>query len=91
MPRTASDSALRRNFHIPLPDDLYRALQAEASNSKKPANAVAREAIAHWLELRRQARIDEAILAYAAAVAGTQHDLDPDLEARSLELLEDDA
>ncbi len=91
MPRVASDPTPRRNFHVPLPDDLYRALQTEAAHSRKPANAVAREAIAQWLETRQQARIDEAILAYTAAMAGTTDDIDPDLEAAGLELLEHDA
>lgn len=86
MPRTPSATPVRRNFHVPLPDDVYRALQAEAEQTQRPANALAREAIAQWLELRRQARIDQAILAYAEAVAGTPDDLDPALEAASLEL-----
>ena len=87
MPRIASGAHSRRNFHVPLPEDLYRALQAEAEQTQRPANALAREAIAHWVELRRQARIDQAILAYAEEVAGTLADLDPDLEAASLESL----
>jgi predicted transcriptional regulator len=91
MPCTARTSAAWRNFHVPLPDDLYRALQAEAARSKKPANALAREAIAQWLEARRQAQIDEAILAYAAETAGTTEDLDPELEAAGLDLPEDGA
>ena len=86
MPRSASGAGRRRNFHVPLPEDLYLALQAEAEQAKQPANAVAREAIAHWVEQRRQARIDQAILVYAEKVAGTPDDLDPELEATSLEL-----
>lgn len=88
MPRTTSRDSAHRNFHVPLPDDLYRALQAEAEQAQRPANVLAREAIAQWLEQRRQARIDQAILAYAKAVAGTSDDLDLALEAASLELLE---
>jgi len=91
MPRTAANPGQTRNFHVPLPDDLYRALQTEAARSGRPANAVARDAIAQWLETRRQARLDEAILAYATAVAGSPDDLDPDLEEAGLALLEDDA
>ena len=91
MPRDAANPTPRRNFNVQLPGDLYRTLRAEAANSKTPASAVAREAIAHWLETRRQARIDEAVLAYATAVAATSDDLDPELEAASLEMLEDDA
>lgn len=88
MPRATGPA--RRNFHIPLPDDLYRALQTEAEQVHRPANAVARDAIAHWIERRRQERIDEAIVAYAAAVAGSAADLDAGLEAASLELWEHD-
>ncbi len=88
MPRTPSATPARRNFHVPLPDDLYRALQAEAEQARQPANALAREAIAHWVQRRRQERIDQEILAYAQAMAGTSDDLDPVLEAASLEALE---
>ncbi len=91
MPRTPSASPARRNFHVPLPDDLYRALQTEAERAQRPANALAREAIAYWVELRRQEHIDREILAYAQATAGTSADLDPALEAASLEALEREA
>jgi predicted transcriptional regulator len=91
MPRPPSTTPARRNFHVPLPEDLYRALQAEAEQAQQPANALARDAIASWVELRRQARIDQAILAYTQATAGTPADLDPALEAASLELLESEA
>ncbi len=86
MPRTLS-ALPRRNFHVPLPEDLYLALQAEAAQLQRPANAVARDAIAHWVERQRQARIDQEILAYARDVAGTSADLDRDIEAAGLELL----
>ena len=85
MPRLASGANQRRNFHVPLPEDLYLALQAEAEQAQRPANSLAREAIAQWVERRRQERIDQAILAYAETVAGTADDLDPDLEAACLE------
>jgi len=84
MPRTTEPT--RRNVHIPLPADLYHALQREAEQAHRPATAVAREAIAHWLEQRRQERIDQAIGVYAAALAGSAADLNADLEAASLEL-----
>ncbi len=88
MPRTSSTTPARRNFHVPLPDDLYHALQTEAAQARQPANALARDAIASWVEQRRQARIDQAILAYAQEIAGTPDDLDPALEAASAEVLE---
>jgi hypothetical protein len=76
-----------RNLHVPLPEEMYLALRAEAEHSQRPANALAREAIAQWLELQRQARLDQAVREYAEAMAGTLADLDPDLEAAGLELL----
>ena len=53
MPRIASGAHARRNFHVRLPEDLYRALQAEAEQTQRPTNALAREAIAHWVELQQ--------------------------------------
>jgi len=88
MPRSTTSVRPRRNFHVPLPDDLYQALRLEAAQAHRPANALAREAIAQWVETRRQARIDQDIAAYAEAVAGTTADLDPDLEVAGLEILE---
>lgn len=87
MPRIVPGVDHRRNVHVPLPTDLYSALQAEAEDAGRPANALAREAIALWLQARRQARIDQAILDYSEAVAGTSDDLDPDFEVASLAYL----
>lgn len=88
MPRTPSGASVRRNFHVALPEDLYCGLQAEAEQTQRPANALAREAIAHFVALQRQVRIDQAIQAYAVAMAGTPADLDSTLEAASLESME---
>jgi hypothetical protein len=35
-----------RNFHVPLPDDLYKQLHAEAQHSQQLATVLARDAIA---------------------------------------------
>jgi hypothetical protein len=76
-----------RNFHVPLPDDLYKLLHAEAQRSQQPATALARDAIAWWLQQRQKAALHEAICAYAAHYAGTAADLDQALEAASVEHL----
>jgi hypothetical protein len=76
-----------RNFHVPLPDDLYEQLHAEAERSQQPATALARDAITWWLQQRRKATLREAICAYAAQHAGSAADLDPALEAASVEHL----
>ena len=74
-----------RNFHLPLPEPLYRRLQAVAERANRPATVVARYAIESWLRQQRKVAVREAIAKYAAAVAGSREDLDPDLEAASLE------
>lgn len=76
-----------RNFHLPLPEDLYRRLRREAAAARQPATVVARQAIEAWLRQRRRAAVYEEIRAYAEAMAGTGADLDPALEAASLEHL----
>jgi len=76
-----------RNFHLPLPEALYRRLRSQAAAARQPATVVARHAIEAWLGQRRRAAIHEAIAAYAVKAAGTLDDLDPALEAASLEHL----
>jgi hypothetical protein len=76
-----------KNFHLPLPDQVYDQLKTEAQRSRIPATSMARHAIQTWLAARRKAARKQAIAAYAAEMAGTKLDLDPELEAASLELL----
>ena len=76
-----------RNFHIPLSEELYRALRDEAAGAKQPATALARYAIEAWLHHRKTAALHEAIAKYAAECAGSTADFDPELEAASLEQL----
>jgi len=78
-----------KNFHLPLPDQVYEELKAEAQLSRLPATSMARLAIQTWLAARKKAARKQAISAYAAEMAGTEFDLDPRLEAASLELLFD--
>ncbi len=76
-----------KNFHLPLPERTYTNLRAEAERAQVPATTLAREAIDWWLrEQLRKAKHDQ-IAAYAAEMAGTDLDLDPDLEAAGVEHL----
>lgn len=74
-----------RNFHLPLSEPTYRRLREAADQANQPATVVARYAIETWLREQRKAALREAIAAYAAKMAGTRADLDPELEAASLE------
>jgi hypothetical protein len=75
-----------KNFHLPLPEPTYRRLREAADRAKQPATIVARYAIESWLREQRKVALHEAIAAYAAKMAGTPADLDPELEATSLEM-----
>ena len=76
-----------KNFHLPLPDQTYSLLRAEAQRTRLPATTLAREAIQSWLS--EQARRDtyDAIADYARQMAGTPLDLDRDLESAAIESL----
>jgi len=81
---------LWRNFHVPLSEELYKQLRAEAERSQQSATALARYAIAWWLQQRQKAALDESIRAYAAQGAGTPADVDQALEAASVDHLLDE-
>jgi hypothetical protein len=76
-----------KNFHLPLPEQTYTRLRAEAARTQVPATTLARAAIDAWLRRRLRKARHDAIAAYAAEMAGTAMDLDPDLEAAGLEHL----
>ena len=76
------------NFHLPLPQELHEMLRAESEASGEPATNLAREALADWLKRRKKERRHAEIVAFAAEHAGTGFDLDPDLEAAGIEVLE---
>jgi predicted DNA-binding protein len=63
------------NFHIPLPEDVYRRLRQEAERLQRPATQIGRQAIEWWLKEQRRAALHEAISAYAQEMADTDADL----------------
>lgn len=73
-----------RNFHVPLPEELYDRLRREAARAKQPATVLARQAIEQWLKPRRKAALHREIANYAANFAGSETDLDQELEAAAL-------
>ena len=81
--------ATTRNFHVPLPAALYERLHREAKRSGHPATEIARHAIRQALAARARAALYEELNAFANAHAGSRYDLDPELEAASLDSLGD--
>jgi hypothetical protein len=76
-----------KNFHLPLPEQTYAHLKAEAERTQVPATAIAREAVDWWLRQQSRKARQEEIAAYAAEMAGTRLDLDADLESAAVEHL----
>lgn len=82
-----SGLATQKNFQVALPEKVYRELRAEAERANQPAPALVRLAIEAWLEKRREEALDAEITAYAERHAGTEVDLDKELEAAGIEFL----
>ena len=73
-----------KNFHLPLPDHTYDQLRNEAQRAQVPATSVASEASDSWLRQQLQKARHDAIAAYALEMAGTEFDLDRDLESAAV-------
>ena len=76
-----------KNFHLPLPEQTYSQLRAEAERAQVPATILAREAIDAYLRQQLRKARHAAISAYAEKMAGTPFDLDPELESAGIEHL----
>jgi len=76
-----------KNFHLPLPEETYTQLRAEAERTHVPATLLAREAIDLWLRHQLRAARHAAISTYAAEMAGSSFDLDTDLESAGIKHL----
>jgi predicted DNA-binding protein len=82
-------TAAIHNFHIPLPEQLYTRLREAAKRQHRPATQMAKQAVEYWLEEQEKLLLHEEIASYAAHAAGSVEDLDTQLEAASLEHLDD--
>lgn len=76
-----------KNFHLPLPDHTYALLRAEAERARLPATTLAREAIDAWLKDQTRKARHNAIAEYAAEMAGSDLDLDRQMESAGIERL----
>jgi predicted DNA-binding protein len=76
-----------RNFHVPLPEELYLRLKYAANRQGRPATQLAKQAVEYWLQEQERLAVHEEIAQYAAEVAGSEADLDESLEAAAVEHL----
>lgn len=75
-------------FNLPLTPELHDQLRQEAERLGKPATAVAREAIRTVLGQRKKHQLHAEIKAFASEHAGSDIDLDEDLECAGIEALQ---
>ena len=59
----------------------------EATADHRPATEVARDALAGWLQARQRERVAKEIHRFALDFAGTELDIDPDLEQAGVDHL----
>lgn len=72
---------------MPLPDQTYLHLRAEAERAQVRATTLAREAIDTWLREQQRKTRQVQIAAFAEEVPGSTLDLDPDLEEAGIQHL----
>jgi predicted DNA-binding protein len=78
---------MMRNFHVPLPQELYNKLRNEAKERKQPATQIVRLVLENWFKQREQELLHQQIAAWASENAGSSFDLDEQLEEASVEHL----
>ncbi len=75
-----------RNFHLPLPADLYAELSLAAKGEGEPSTALARRAIQFFLEVRRKRELGRQVREFALRHAGTPVDYDSELAEEGLQV-----
>src|SRR5258708_26757502 len=65
-------SQMMKNFHLPLPEQTYAHLRAEAERMQMPATTLAREAVDAWLRQQFRKARRGAIAAHAEEMSGTE-------------------
>jgi hypothetical protein len=74
-----------KKLNLPLPLEMHEALFTESQELGIPATRVVRSLLEEWLRDRRRTRRREEVRRFAMESAGTELDLDPELEAATTE------
>jgi hypothetical protein len=80
-------NSARKNFHLPLPPELYDELRSTAREVGQPTTRLAQELMRVGLDEWRRVRRRQQIAMYARQAAGSTEDLDPDLERAGISSL----
>ena len=76
---------LDETLELKLPTSVLEGLEHQANRTGSSTTELARLAIETWLEARERTEVADELRAYAERMAGTEADLDPDLEAAGIE------
>ena len=74
-------------MELPIDSDVWGLLQDEAERSGQPAVSLVSNVVANWVHERHRQRVAQEIAEFAAANAGSELDLDQDLESAALQTL----
>lgn len=77
-----------KKLNLPLPREMHEAIFAESHEMGVPATRLVRSVLEDWLRERRQARRREEVRRFAMEHAGSELDLDPELEDAATEELQ---
>ena len=70
---------------LPLDADVWGLLQDEATKSGQPAVSLVSHVVGEWVRERHRQRVAQEIAEFAAAHAGSNLDLDQELESAALQ------
>ena len=74
-------------MELPLDSNVWDLLQDEAVKSGQPAVSLVSHVVAEWVRERHRQRVAQEIAEFAAAHAGSDLDLDQELESAALQTL----
>lgn len=77
-----------KKLNLPLPREMHEAIFAESHEMGVPATRLVRSVLEDWLRERRRARRREEVRRFAMEHAGSELDLDPELEDAATEELQ---
>ncbi len=75
------------SIELPLASDVWSLLQDEAARSGQPATSLVSDVITNWVRERHRQLVAREIAEFAAAQAGSELDLDRELECAAVEAL----
>ncbi len=82
-------SSATKKLSLPIPDEMHRELFDESRRTGVPATKLARSALEEWLRRRRRERRQEEVHQFAIEHAGTDYDLDTQIESVAADELRD--